>query len=67
MFPNNKFYNQKINKSQFKMFGSGKPLRQFIYSYDFANIILKFLFEYDGNQDSIICCNDEISIKELLM
>ena len=23
------------------------------------------MFEYEGNQDSIICCNDEISIKDL--
>tara|TARA_B100000886_G_C20415684_1_gene489177 strand:+ start:1511 stop:2449 length:939 start_codon:yes stop_codon:yes gene_type:complete len=60
-----KFYNQKIKNTQFKMYGSGKPLRQFIYSYDFANIILKFLFDYHENYESIICCNDEICIKDL--
>jgi len=54
----------KKNKP-FIMYGSGKPLRQFIYSYDFAAIILKFLFEYKGNLNSIICCNNEISIKDL--
>ena len=47
------------------MYGSGTPLRQFIYSYDFAKIILKFLFEYKGDITNIICCNDEISIKKL--
>ena len=51
--------------NNFKMYGSGEPLRQFIYSYDFAKIILKFLFEYKGSKKSIICCNDEISIKKL--
>ena len=60
-----RFHNTKINKEKFVMYGSGTPLRQFIYSYDFAKIILKFLFEYKGDITNIICCNDEISIKKL--
>ena len=47
------------------MFGTGKPLRQFIHSSDFAKIILKTLFEYKDTK-SIICANDEISIKDLI-
>ena len=54
----------KKNNKNFKMFGSGNPLRQFIYSYDFAKIIVKTLYEYNDTKP-IICCNDEISIHNL--
>ena len=60
-----KFYNSKQNNTKFQMYGSGKPLRQFVFSYDFSELILKILFEYTDKERSIICCNDEISIIEL--
>ena len=41
------------------------PLKQFLYSYDFANIIIKVLFEYNDTK-MIICCNNELSIKEVI-
>jgi GDP-L-fucose synthase len=45
--------------------GSGKPLRQFIYSLDLAEIIM-YLVEHYNDSSSIICCSDlEISIAEL--
>ena len=59
-----RLYLAKKQNLDFKLFGTGKPVRQFIYSYDFAKIILKILFEYQS-KESIICCNDEISIKNL--
>ena len=59
-----KFYKAKKENNIIKILGTGKPIRQFIYSYDFATIILKTLFEYNDKK-SIICCNNEISIKEL--
>ena len=46
------------------MYGSGTPLRQFVHSYDIAEIIIKILNEYKDTKP-IICCNDEISIKDL--
>ena len=54
----------KNNNENFLMYGTGTPLRQFIHSKDFSKIIIKTLFEYDGKK-SIICANDEISIKDL--
>jgi len=54
---------QKQNKP-FVVYGSGSPLRQFIYSRDFAKIIIKILLEYE-NTEPIICCHDEISIDKI--
>lgn len=45
--------------------GTGKPLRQFIYSVDLAKIIQHLIINYHENKP-IICCDDaEISIKDL--
>tara|TARA_B100000427_G_C15510284_1_gene595843 strand:+ start:1756 stop:2799 length:1044 start_codon:yes stop_codon:yes gene_type:complete len=55
-----------INK-HYIAYGTGKPLRQFLYSPDFANIILKILFEKKNFCDSIICCNEEeYTIKDVV-
>src|SRR5712671_3402147 len=35
------------NNTPFVVFGSGKPLRQFIYSYDLAKLFIWQLREYD--------------------
>lgn len=59
-----RFYNAKMNNTNLEMYGSGTPLRQFIHSYDIAKIIIKILNEYKDTK-SIICCNDEITIKDL--
>lgn len=61
-----KFYNFNKYKTKLTIYGSGRPLRQFLFSYDFAKIILMFLFEYSGDNRLVICCNDEISIKSLI-
>ena len=52
-------------------YGTGTPLRQFLFSYDFARIILNILFEKDlerlKNTEPIICCDDdEYTIKEVV-
>jgi GDP-L-fucose synthase len=48
-------------------FGTGKPLRQFLYAPDFAKIIIKILFGY-VETSPIICCTDkEYTIKELVL
>lgn len=59
-----RFYNAKKNNKDFYMYGHGRPLRQLIYSYDFAKILIMILFEYKSKKP-INCCNDEISIKDL--
>lgn len=59
-----RMYKSKINKEPYEFYGDGSPLRQFLYSFDFAKIIIKVLNEYDDIKP-IICCNDEITIKEL--
>lgn len=70
-----RLYNYKKNKTlvnneeKFQAYGTGKPLRQFLYAGDFAKMILNVLFHYKPghmNVKPIICCNDEISIKELV-
>ena len=70
-----RFYNYKNNKTlknkneKFKAYGTGQPLRQFLYAGDFAKMILNILIYYNPghmNIKPIICCNNEISIKELV-
>ena len=48
----------------FDVKGSGKPLRQFLYSVDFTKIIMKILQDYTGKDTIIIAPDkkDEISI-----
>jgi GDP-L-fucose synthase len=61
-----RFYNAiKNGDNKFEMYGTGKPLRQFLYSFDFAKIIIKTLFEYKDNKP-MICCNDELPIKDVV-
>ena len=59
-----RFHIAQKDNLDFSMYGSGTPLRQFITSDDFSKIILLTLFNYEKT-DSLICCNDEITIKEL--
>jgi GDP-L-fucose synthase len=47
-----KCYLAKKEKKPFVVRGSGKPLRQFIYSRDLAQLIMKVLFDF--HQDNII-------------
>jgi len=55
-----------INK-HYVAYGTGKPLRQFLYAPDFAEIILNILFGHNIIKDSIICCNEEeYSIKNVV-
>lgn len=60
-------YLSKKNNKDFIVKGSGKPLRQFIYNLDLAELIIWVLDEYK-QKDSIILSvddEDEISIKEV--
>lgn len=55
------------NFEEFVVAGSGKPLRQFIYSKDLAKLMLWALREYTEIQPIILSVDqaDEISIKEV--
>ena len=56
----------KKNKNDFVMYGSGRPVRQFIYSEDLAKIIFFVLEQEELPHQHFICCGPgEISIKEL--
>ena len=39
-------------------YGTGTPLRQFLYAPDFATIICRVLFEYEETT-TLVCCNDD--------
>ena len=42
--------------------GTGKPLRQFIYSVDLAKVIMEILLHYNSNESIIISPKEEYSI-----
>jgi GDP-L-fucose synthase len=60
-----KCYLAKKMNQPFIVSGSGKPLRQFIYSKDLANLIIYILYHYDEKENIILSPNDEISIKDI--
>jgi len=63
-----KFYNAKKNGTQMTVMGSGKPLRQFIYSLDLAKLFLWALRHYDESEPIIFSTDerDEVTIKEVV-
>ncbi len=64
-----KLYLAKINnQEEFICSGSGKPLRQFIYSEDLAKLIIWALNNYNSIEPIIFSVDesDEISIKDLV-
>lgn len=62
----NKVYTAKKNGTPFTIWGTGAPLRQFIYSIDLARLFLWALREYDEVDPIILSVGeeDEVSIKE---
>lgn len=62
-----KCYLSKMENKPFIVMGSGKPLRQFIFSYDLAKLILWSLFEYKERENIILSVseNEEISIEQV--
>ncbi len=62
-----KCYLAKKNNKPFVVYGSGKPLRQFIYSEDLARLILFILFEVNEKEPIILSVSEEeeISIKNV--
>jgi GDP-L-fucose synthase len=62
-----KCYLSKLNNEDFVVRGSGRPLRQFIYSDDLAKLILWVLTYYNDNDPIILSVSEdaEISIENI--
>ena len=60
-----KFYLAKKNNIPVEIWGTGKPLREFIYSEDVANLTSRLLENYSGFDPVILSTSHEISIAEL--
>jgi GDP-L-fucose synthase len=61
-----KCYLAKKNNTPFVIWGSGKPLRQFIYSSDLAKLMLWYLLESDKKEPVILATDpaDEITVAD---
>lgn len=61
-----RLYNAKQNNTNFTICGTGKPLRQFIYSRDIAKLFLWIMREYNEVEPIILSVdeNDEMSIQK---
>ncbi|XP_071941806.1 GDP-L-fucose synthase-like [Antedon mediterranea] len=62
-----KVYRAKEDDTPFTIWGTGSPLRQFIYSKDLARLFIWVLHEYDEVNPIILSVGeeDEVSIKEV--
>lgn len=61
-----KVYMAKQNGTPFTIWGTGKPLRQFVYSMDLAKLMIWVLHEYNEINPIILSVDeqDEVSIRE---
>ena len=59
------YFANKNNENTLKLFGSGKPLRQYIYSEDVAKILLILLKKYDDEEPINIATDENLSIKDI--
>lgn len=65
----NRFHKEKQRKNpNYYVYGDGNAYRQFLYAPDFAKIICDILVNnvYSDNKP-IICCNDEITIRDMVI
>lgn len=61
-----KFHNAKVNgKTSIVIWGTGKPIREFIYVDDLADASIFLMENYNGLEIINITGQDEVSIKEL--
>lgn len=62
-----RFFENVKNDEPCVAFGTGRPYRQFLYTPDFAHVILKFLFVDIKPLDTLIICNEEeFTIREIV-
>ncbi len=61
-----KIYDVRRNKERvIKLLGTGKPLRQYLYSEDLAKILLLLLEKYDGGEPINIASKENLSIAQI--
>jgi len=61
-----KFHEAKVhNSAEVVIWGSGSPLREFLFADDLAEAALKLMLEYDGEKFVNIGTGHDLSIKEL--
>lgn len=61
-----KCYLARENKTDLVIWGSGEPLREFIYSKDVAELALWVLENYNESEPIILSTSEEISIKDVV-
>ena len=61
-----KMYLAQQNNTDFVVWGTGKPLREFIYSKDIAKLTEWVLENYNESEPIILSTSDEISIRDLV-
>ena len=61
-----KTYLAKKNNTDLIIWGSGEPLREFIYSKDVAKICMILLEKYDNTEPIILSTSQEITIREVV-
>lgn len=61
-----KCYLAKKNGTPLKVWGSGKPLREFIFSNDVAKLTEWVLHNYDDSEPLILSTSQEVSIKHVV-
>jgi GDP-L-fucose synthase len=59
-------YNSKKYNKDFEVWGTGKPLREFIFARDVATLTEKLINEYEETEPVILSTSEEISIKEVV-
>lgn len=62
-----KFYVANENKEDVTIWGSGKPLREFIFSKDVARLTELLYDNYNDGVPVILSADDEISIKDVVL
>ena len=61
-----KCYLARENKTDFSIWGSGTPLREFIFSRDVSKLTEWVLNNYEENEPIILSTSEEISIKDIV-
>lgn len=61
-----KCYLAKRDNTDLVIWGSGKPLREFIYSEDVGELVTRISDEYDEKEPLIISNSVEVSVKQLV-
>jgi GDP-L-fucose synthase len=61
-----KCYLARENKTPLSIWGSGKPLREFIFSKDVAKLTEWVLHNYNENEPIILSTSEEISIMDMV-